>query len=95
MNMKHIIPLLAVTVLMTAACTHDLDTNMVPDVIGFATTTNITEPSLLRDGIDISVLKSGKGQATSEEATVEIAACTQSELDKYNEANGTDFLLAP
>ncbi len=95
MNMKHIIPLLAATVLMTAACTHDLDMNMVSDVIGFATTTNITEPSLLRDGINISVLKSGKGQATSEKASVEIAAFTQSELDEYNEANGTDFLLAP
>ena len=36
-----------------------------------------------------------KKRETSETAKVSIAAFTQSELDEYNEANGTDFLLAP
>lgn len=95
MKMKRIIPILAVSAVLFAGCTHDLDHNMVDDVIGFATTTGITQPSLLQDGINISVLKSGKGQATSEAASVILAACTQAELDLYNEANGTDYLLAP
>ena len=79
--MKHIIPILAASAVLFAGCTHDLDHNMVDDVIGFATTTGITEPSLLQDGLNISVLKSGKGQATSEAASVILAACTQAELE--------------
>lgn len=91
-EMKKISVFCIASVLLLSGCKHDIELNMVGDKIGFATTTNIIEPSIFRDGVDVAIIKSGKGKS---EASVSVSLATKEDLDAYNKLHETSYKLAP
>lgn len=97
MNSKYILASIAFAALALSGCQHDLEHNMVPDKLGFSYSSNLQQPSVFKNSMDIAIIKSGKGKSS---ATVRIESITQEELDAWcnndeNKDAGYSFTLAP
>jgi len=58
---------------------------MVPDKLGFSYTSQLQQPSVFNDGMEVAVIKSGKGNSS---ATLRIERLTEDELKKWCMNNG-------
>lgn len=63
MNKKHILATIGVLTVLFTGCQHDLEHNMVPDKLGFSYSTNLQQPSVLNNSMDVSVIKAEKAPA--------------------------------
>lgn len=82
MKRTYIIASLVLAV-VSSACQHDLEHNMVPDKLGLSSTEVLQEPSVLTGRTTVSIIKSGKGTSS---ADVQLVPCTQEEIDAWREA---------
>ena len=85
MRIKYILSTCVLAALIFSSCEHDLNHNMVDDKIGFSYSSNLQQPSVLNESMDIAVIKSGKGSSS---ATVRIEKLTEEELNAWCKNNG-------
>ena len=85
MTNKFILASITLAALTICGCQHNLEHNMVPDKLGFSYTSQLQQPSVFNDGMEVAVIKSGKGNSS---ATLRIERLTEDELKKWCMNNG-------
>jgi len=85
MNKRNIITCIALAAITLSSCKHDLEHNMVPDKLGFSYKSQLQQPSVFNNSMDVAVIKSGKGNSS---ATAKIELLTEEEFTKWCLHNG-------